>query len=245
MKDRSIVNRHQVAILSDRYLEVMLGDLSGTGLLLVQAPLIALAVVGVWRNISNDSPALYFVLTLSAFFFGAINSAREIVKERPLFLREKHFNLSPWAYLVSKLRVQAILVVIQCAILAGVTRAFIPISVSVFTLAALLIGVGLTGTALGLMVSSMVSKSDKAVAIVPLLVIPQILFSDFVVGPKLSNWTGRAQDLMPVDWGFAALRELRTTKPDWAVVLSAPMVLAAIVMVASLFAFWRLSKARY
>lgn len=239
--------KRQSSILADRYLEVMLGDFSGTALLLIQAPLIGFAIAGVWRNISRDSEALYFVLSLSAFFLGSINAAREIVKERALYLRELHFNLSPAAYLISKLKVQAILVVIQCAILAGITGVFVPIQVNVFVLALVMIGVALAGTAVGLLVSSWVKKSDRAVAIVPLLVIPQILFSDFVIGAgRLSNWTGRAQDLMPVEWGYTALRELRVARDtDWSLVLGAPLVLALIVAFSMVLAWWRLARARY
>lgn len=242
-----LFDRHQTRVLSDRYLEVMLADVGGTGLLLLQAPLIGAAVAGVWKNLSQDSPALYFVLALSAFFLGAINSAREIVKERPLFLREKYFNLSLGSYLLSKLRVQAILVIAQCAILAGIVRVFVPIQVNVLLLALVLIGVALTGTAVGLLVSAWVRKSDRAVALVPLLVIPQILFSDFVVGPnKLSNWTGRAQDLMPVEWGYVVLRELRVARDtDWLLVGSAPLVMAVMIMLPAALALWGLSRARY
>ena len=79
----------------------------GLLLLAVQAPLIGGLVAGVWSNVRTDSPTLYFVLVLSAFFLGAVNSAREIVKERALFLREKNYNLSTGAYVVSALRFAA------------------------------------------------------------------------------------------------------------------------------------------
>ncbi|MCC7383533.1 MAG: ABC transporter permease [Deltaproteobacteria bacterium] len=244
---RRAIERHQTAVLSDRYLEVMIHDLKGTGLLLIQAPLIAFGVAGVWSNISGDSEALYFVLSLSAFFLGAINASREIVKERALFLREKHFNLSVRAYLSSKLRVQAILVLLQCALLAGIVRVFVPIKVNVLWLAIALIGVALAGTACGLLVSAWVTRSDRAVAMVPLLVIPQILFSDFVLGKEqLANWTGRVQDWMPVEWGYIVLTELRDRNhTDWFRVLSAPVVLGALIGVAFLLAWRRLAGARY
>jgi hypothetical protein len=240
------IDRRQVGILSDRYLDIVLHDLGGTALLLFQAPLIAGAIAGVWSNVSTDSPTLYFVLCLSAFFLGAVNACREIVKERQMFLREKMFNLSTGAYLVSKYRVQAILVVIQCAALAGIVKWFVPLQVNVVAVGATLLATALTGTAVGLLISSWVESPDKAVGMVPLVVIPQILFSDFVLGAgKLSNWTARAQELMPVHWGYEVLNELRGTDADVWLLVGAPFALLGMIAASFLLSLLLLSRARY
>lgn len=240
------IDRRQVGILSDRYLDVVLGDARGTLLLLVQAPLIAGAVAGVWANEANDSPMLYFVLCLCAFFLGAVNAAREIVKERSLFLREKMFNLSVAAYLLSKLRVQTILVVVQCVLLAGIVRVIVPMKVNVLAIAAVLLGVGLVGTVVGLTISAWVRTPDRAVAMVPLVVIPQILFSDFVLGEgRLSNWTAEAQRLMPVHWGYRVLDTLRAQDTDWGTVALGPTVWLATALVGLGLSLAKLRAARY
>ena len=240
------IDRRQVGILSERYLDVLIGDPWGVLLLLVQAPLIAVGVGGVWGNVSQDTLTMYFVLCLSAFFLGAANSAREIVKERALYLRERMYNLSAGAYLLSKFRVQLILIVIQCVLLAGVTRGMLTLRINVFALTAVLLAVALAGTAVGLMVSSWVSSPDQAVAMVPLVVIPQILFSDFVVGEgKLSNWTSAAHKLMPVKWGYEVLRTLRADKLEIGTVLSGTGVLATMVLGCFLVALLRLVRQKY
>jgi ABC transport system ATP-binding/permease protein len=240
------IDHRQVGILSDRYLDIIIGDIKTTLLLLIQAPLIAVAVAGVWSNVSNDSLSLYFVLCLSAFFLGAVNACREIVKERALFLREKMFNLSVGAYLMSKYRVQAILVIVQCVILAGVVRAFVPLKTNILGVGLVLLAVALTGTAVGLLVSSWVKSADKAVGVVPLIVIPQILFSDFVLGEnKLSNWTARAQEIMPVHWGYEMLRSMRQTDVDWGVVASGAGVLTLTLGVCFSLSLMLLFRARY
>jgi len=241
-----LVDRRQAGILADRYLDIVLGDVRGTALLLVQAPLIAGAVAGVWSNEKNDTLSLYFVLCLSAFFLGAINACREIVKERALFLREKMFNLDVGAYLVSKYRIQLMLIVLQCTILAVVVRAAVPLKVNVVALALVLLLVAFTGTALGLAISAWVLSADKAVGLVPLIVIPQILFSDFVLGKdRLVNWTAEAQKLVPVHWGYRVLEELRTDEASLEVLVGAPLVLAIMVVVAFFTALLLLRRARY
>jgi hypothetical protein len=235
-----LIDKRQAGILAERYFDVLIGDLGALFLILVQAPLIAVLIAGVWSNISSDTLTLYFVLSLSAFFLGAVNSAREIVKERALFLRERMFNLQIGAYLVSKYRVQAIFVVIQALMLAGVVRAFVPIQVNVLLVAAVLAMVAFSGTAVGLMISSAVSSADKAVAAVPLVVIPQILFSDFVIGEgKLSNWTGIVQSFMPVRWSYDMLKTFRETHVEWGSVVGATGVLLVMVL-GCFFTSWAL-----
>lgn len=240
------VDRRQAGILADRYLDVLLGDPRGLFVLLVQAPLIAILVAGVWSNIDGDSLTLYFVLSLSAFFLGAVNGAREIVKERALFLRERMFNLSTGAYVVSKYRLQAALVVLQCGILAGVVRAYVPLRVNVFGVGLTLILAGLAGASVGLLISAWAKSADRAVMTVPLVVIPQILFSDFVLGKgQLSNWTGALQDAMPVHWAYRLLEELRASEPDAAVIAGAVLVLVGVVYLGFRVTIAILARAEY
>lgn len=240
------IDRRQVGTLSDRYLDVVLGDWAGTLLLLIQAPLIALAVAGVWANPNRDDQNFYFVLCLSAFFLGAINASREIVKERALFLRERMFNLNVPAYLVSKYRVQLILVIIQAMVLAGLTNAFIPLEVNLLLLVLSLMLVALSGTSIGLCVSSLVKSNDKAVAMVPLLVIPQILFSDVVLGAdRLHNWTGDVQQLMPVHWGLEILNSLRGNEVEYQPIFTGVITVGLVSAAAYLVSLWALRRARY
>ena len=46
--------------------------------------------------------SILFLLGISTFWFGCNNSAKELVKERELYLRERNAGLSPLAYLCSK-----------------------------------------------------------------------------------------------------------------------------------------------
>lgn len=239
------VDRRQTSILADRYLDVLLGDPGTLVLLAIQAPLIGLLIAGVWSNVSTDSLTLYFVLALSAFFLGAINASREIVKERELFLRERMFNLSVGSYVLSKLRVQAIVMVIACAALAGVVRVQIPMRVHLFWVALALVPVALAGTAIGLAISASVRTADKAVMAVPLVVIPQILFSDFVIGDRFRGWTETARQAMPVYWSYSMLEQLRDAKTEWGTVILALAILSATIVLAYLLTVFLLQRAEW
>ncbi len=239
------VDRRQTAILADRYLDVLLGDLPTLLLLAVQAPLIGLLIAGVWSNVDNDSLALYFVLSLSAFFLGAINASREIVKERDLFLRERMFNLSVGSYVLSKLRVQAIVMVLAATALAGIVRSEIAMHVQVWWVAAALIPTALAGTAIGLLISASVRSADKAVMAVPLVVIPQILFSDFVIGERFSGWTDAVRHAMPVYWSYSILEQLRAAKTEWSTVVGGLAVLFVTILVSYLVTVLLLRRARW
>ncbi len=111
--------RRQSHILAARYRDCMLGDKGGLLLVLAQAPFIGWLCAVVWGSIEQDTPALYFVLCLSAVWFGCINACREIVKERAILERERLFGLRPGAYVVSKVWVLAALGAVQVVLLQG------------------------------------------------------------------------------------------------------------------------------
>ena len=238
-------DRHQLAVLTSRYFHLVLGDWSALFILFLQVLLISGAVVGVWRNVSGDSLSLYFVLCLCCFFFGAINSCREIVKEHVLFLRERMFNLSVPAYVLSKYRIQNVIICVQCTILALIVDIFVPLDVPVFVLIVSLACVGIVGVSIGLLVSSFVRTSDMAVVCVPLLVIPQILFSDFVIGAEqLQNWTEQARNLMPVYWGYELLKTWWSNDQTWYLIIGKAVPLALMLVSAYLVSVIRLQRVR-
>ncbi|MEE2903260.1 MAG: ABC transporter permease [Myxococcota bacterium] len=238
-------DQHQFRVLSQRYGHLLLSDYRAVFLNLLQVALIGLSVAGVWRNISGDSLTLYFVLCLSCFFFGAINSCREIVKERTLFLRERMFSLSVASYLASKYLVQSVVILFQTLLLFALVSLFIPLDVPIVVLMLAGVLVSWTGMALGFFVSAMVRTTDRAVVCVPLLIIPQILFSEFALGEgKLSNWTESAQFTMPVYWGYESMK-MWWQEGD-SIVSTSFHILPLALMIAGLFVvtLWQLKQAK-
>ncbi|MEJ7618461.1 MAG: FHA domain-containing protein [Pyrinomonadaceae bacterium] len=202
----------QWATLTRRYTEVLGRDRLNLLVLFGQAPLIALFTWLVMdAQSARDFP--YFLLALVAIWFGTSVAAREVVKERAIYGRERMINLGLWPYIGSKLAVLLVIVAAQCLLLFG-TLKLLDIA-GLMSLPGLWGGVpqlllmiltGMVGIALGLLVSSVVKTSEMATSIVPLILIPQILFSGLVGVPQnAARVVGAA---MPAVWSFDGLKRL-------------------------------------
>jgi hypothetical protein len=216
MSQSGFINWRQGGILADRYLEQMLADYKSTGILVLQAPLLAAMVVAVWNNIGHATGSLYFVMTLSAFWLGCTDACREIVKERPLFLRERMVNLEVGAYLYSKMRVLALLNVVQVVTYVLIIQYWIDIRVPIGWVMLNLFLTAVCGTALGLLISASVEKSDYAVGLVPIVILPQILFSEFAISEDaFAGFSEFMFHVMPAGWAHESLKEFGKTSPDF------------------------------
>ncbi|MBK5969182.1 MULTISPECIES: FHA domain-containing protein [Thiorhodovibrio] len=207
----------QAATLTRRYIDLLLSDRLNLAVLLLQAPLIALVVGGVFTTEGSlperaaAESQIAFVLVLSAIWFGCINSAREIVKELPVYLRERSVTVRIPAYLLSKLLPLAVLCVIQCASFLAIVSLMIDFPGSFGERLAVLFLAGFGASAMGLAVSALVNTNDKAIATLPLLLIPQFILSNSVV--DLSGFTETfAQVGVIAYWALDAMRATLSTE---------------------------------
>jgi ABC-type multidrug transport system ATPase subunit/pSer/pThr/pTyr-binding forkhead associated (FHA) protein len=200
--------------LTRRYFEVLLKDKLNLAILFVQAPLIALLTFFV---MGSNSPRdfVYFVLALVAIWFGTSVSAREIISERPVYNRERMFNLGILPYIFSKLFVLGFIVFLQCLMLFVPLKFFDLIGampmpgdyggIPQFITMLLTAGVGI---ALGLLISAVFRTQEIATSIVPLILIPQILFSGLVGVPQgINKVIGMT---MPAAWSFDTMKRYST-----------------------------------
>jgi ABC-type multidrug transport system ATPase subunit/pSer/pThr/pTyr-binding forkhead associated (FHA) protein len=177
----------QTRTLMYRYLDLIISDKKNLLILLLQAPLIAIVIglvfdtKGLPAQRATAESQIFFILVLSAIWFGTLNSARELVKELPIYLRERSVNLGIMPYLTSKLLPLAVLCLIQCALLMGIVTLLVDLSGSYTWRVAALFAAGMAATCMGLTVSAFVDSNDKAVAIAPILLIPQVVLSNAVV----------------------------------------------------------------
>ena len=204
----------QWAILVRRYGRVLAADKWNLLVLFAQAPIIGLLMyLVVGKNDSRDF--VYFILALVSIWFGTSVAARELVKERPIFERERLVNLRLLPYFASKLFLLSLLVTLQTGLLFGTTRALHAIGLMYvpgvlwglphFLTMALTAAVGI---AVGLFVSALVKTSEVATSLVPLLLIPQILFAGlFTVPTGISRVIGTT---MPATWSFDEMKRLST-----------------------------------
>ena len=168
-------------ILLQRQFAIFKADIKNLIILLAQ-PIIIGALVA-WA--ASDPQLEQFFAYIATLWFGCSNSAQEIVKELPIYRRERLVGLSRWSYLTSKFIWMAGLTAIQALLLyatiaigrLGVHGAYQWQIIGLILLAFAATGIGLT-------MSAFARSPMQAVMLVPLLLIPQILFSGFTVPAK-------------------------------------------------------------
>ena len=134
------------------------------------------------RNFDGDAQKVLFVMSFAAVMFGCINGAREIVKELPIYRRERTVNLGIAPYMFSKIVVLGVLCLVQSAILVIMVNlvapfqqgVFLPVGLEVYITMAL---TSLAGLMVGLLVSSLAPNNDRAVSLIPIILIPQVIFA--------------------------------------------------------------------
>ena len=224
--------RRKSHILAARYRDCLLGDTGGLILLLAQAPLIGWLCAVVWGSIERDTPALYFVLCLAALWFGCVNACREIVKERAILERERLFGLRPREYVVSKVWVLASLGAAQVVLLQGTVEWHLQLRGPMPVELLALFGASVAGTGLGLLISALATTQERAVFAVPLLLLPQILFSELAIPANLySDVVAAVEKAMPVHWAFRVFEESVALEPRWHMVALFLIVLFAMATV--------------
>ena len=227
------LNSYQARVLADRYMEVFLGDPRGMGFLVAQ-PLAVAACAGlVWQG-TRPTPTLYFVLTFATIFFGCVNACREIVKERAIFQRERLVGLQIPAYVASKVQVLALLGLAQALLFFAGIRYFLVLDGSALLMVVVLYAGLLAGTALGLAISALVGSDVVALALVPVCLIPQLLFSKLIMPQRsLEGTVALMEQATLAKWSYQAMEQVVASPPDWGIMVKALATLAG----ASVFLF--------
>ena len=186
----------QYRTLTRRYLKTKLRDRGGLAVLLAQAPILAAALRIVFPVPDH---AMMFVLVLSALWFGASGSVRELISDRTIWRREARVGLRAVPYLASKVTVLGGLVFAQCGMLATLVWMAFGLwgyGVNPLSLIGVATATGLVGMSLGLMLSALFNSSEGAVGTLPLVLIPQITFGGLIV---------KLKEMDPTAWTIAHL----------------------------------------
>jgi ABC-type multidrug transport system ATPase subunit len=147
---------------------------------------------------------LWFLVGVSCFWFGCNNAARVVVQDRPVYARERAYNLLPSAYLGARFGTLALLAGTQVLLLVGVVGVWCRPPGLGPSAVGLLLALAAAGTAAGLMLSAAANTEQTAVALVPLVLIPQIVLSDsFIPLDGLARQIARS--LVTVYWGYRGL----------------------------------------
>lgn len=225
--------QHQQKYLTERNIDCMWGDWKTTGLLVLQAPIIAGLIAWRFYNVTTP-PFLYFALALSSLWFGCTNAARELVKERAIFARERLFGLHMGAYLFAKIKVLCLLGVIQSMLLIFLVNAYVPLKGFLGTYLLIACLTTCAGIGIGLVLSGLVRSIHQADALVPLVLIPQILFSPVVMpSTLLTGWAVQFEKALPLKWSYEAFSEVAKAKAKWSVIGQDTGIL--LLMIVALF----------
>lgn len=209
----------QLSLLSQRYLRLLWRDPVNLGLSLFTAPIgISLITLAIDKDplVLGDAPdstlaplalRVLFVFTCAAIWVGLSSSLQEIVKESAIYLRERLVNLGLFAYLGSKVLMLSGLALLQTMLICAVILVgfkspspelfpwFLGVGITTF-------GTLLTSMSLGLTISALAKNGSQANSTLPLLLIPQIIFSGVLF--KMEGLASKISWLMLSRWSIGA-----------------------------------------
>jgi ABC-type multidrug transport system permease subunit len=185
-------------------------------ILLLQVPLLALAIVGLFkvdvfkaRTDAGEAVKLLFLVVTTVIWLGMIDAAREIIKEKSVFVREAAVGVRTSAYLLSKAVVLFTLAALQTLVLAAIVLGFQPLheSTSTYvTVVGLLVGTSFAAVGMGLLMSGAVRTQDQATSFIPLLLVPQLFFGGSIVPvATMSAPLAALSNLVLAKWSYAGL----------------------------------------
>lgn len=215
----------QFAILCRRYVELLKNDRVNLAILLLQAPLIGIILMFLITkvlpaNIFTTATILdptgggvnaektLFIMAFAAIMFGCINSAREIVKEDAIYRRERTVNLGIAPYMFSKIVVLGVLCLLQSAVLVIMVNIVAPFTGGIFLPAFIEVYItmaltSLNGLMIGLTLSAFAPNNDRAMSFVPIILIPQVIFSGIMF--KLGGNAQALAALFVSHWAIAGM----------------------------------------
>ena len=208
----------QLGLLARRYARIMAVDRGSLAFAFGQALVVALML---WiffgdldrhddQNRATESAKLLFLLATSCIWIGCNNAAKEIVKERGIYRRERDVNLLVPSYYFSKVLVLGFLGVLQTCLIFFLVAPACRLEGSWALQWLVLNVVTLSGMTLGLLISASSRSPDMAVTIIPIVLIPQVIFAGMIAPLEgAAKWLARL--LVANYWAYDALK---TTLPD-------------------------------
>ena len=191
---------------------------------LLEAPLLALllAFFVKYLNTSNTKgysffenvniPQYIFIAVIVALFLGLTVAAEEIHKDKKILKRESFLNLSRSSYLLSKISILFIISAIQTFTFVVIGNYILEIRGMWVEYWIVLFSISCLSNIVGLNISSTFNSAKVIYISIPLIIIPQLLFSGVIVkfdklNPVLSSsnevpWLG---NIMSTRWAYESM----------------------------------------
>jgi len=207
----------QLGAVLGRGMKLLVRDRRNLVIMFGQVPLIAILIVGLFKGDvlekvggkPGSALQLLFILVIAAIWFGSIGTAREIVKESAIYLRETAAGLRASIYLLGKYLIASVIVALQTILMFMIVVALRPTEETIAVIAlcaAILVLTGMVAVALGLLVSAAVNSEEQASSILPLILIPQLLFAGAIVPvAAMSAPVASLSALVFSQWSFAGV----------------------------------------
>lgn len=203
----------QFHTLTCRQVRAMSKDWLHMMILLAQAPIIAgLVALGFCAGEAEAAYALVgekvkiaFFMVLSAVWFGCTNGVYEFVKESEIYARERSVNLRIPPYVLSKVAPLAFICAVQCVIMVSMLQWLTGLGGDMEMQFWVMLATAVTALLMGLLVSAIAATGSRAGGMIPILLIPQVVFADAVLMLKgAPHWVGRFG--VVAYWAFRAIK---------------------------------------
>lgn len=179
--------------------------------------------LGNYSFFSNTNiPTYLFMCVVVAIFVGLNVSAEEMIKDRKLLVREQFLNLSRTAYLNSKIMNLMAIAAFQSLCLVLIGNYILEIHGMWWGYWAILFSTFVHAIILGLNISSGLKSAVAIYVSIPLVLVPQLLFSGTMVGfdklhPTISHreFVPRIGDVMVSRWAYEALSVYQFKNNDY------------------------------
>jgi len=171
---------------------------------------------------NQNFPQFLFIAVVVSLFMGLTVSAEEIIKDQKILKREQYLGLNRRGYLWSKIILMFIISAIQTALFVAIGNAILEVHGMFWPFFLILFSTACFANVLGLNISATFNSAKVIYIVIPILIIPQLLFSGVIVRFDRLNrsimeegkvsWIG---DLMASRWAYEALAVYHFTENEF------------------------------
>ncbi len=180
-------------------------------------------------NNAEHIPTYLFLTLVVALFLGLSNSAEEIIREKNLLIRERHYGFRVSGYIVAKYISLGFFALIQNIIFLLIADSILEIRGMFLHNLFWMFFTSMVGIAAGLFISSVVNNAKTASNLIPMIMIPNIILGGALIKyeemnrdlrfvDQIGGWFGgeRAEEpsslkvpgicqLMPLRWSYESM----------------------------------------
>ncbi|MFM9984923.1 MAG: ATP-binding cassette domain-containing protein [Flavobacteriales bacterium] len=161
---------------------------------------------------SLNFPQYLFISVVVAIFLGLTVSAEEIIKDQKILKRERYLNLNKGSYLIAKIGIMFFISLVQTLCFVAVGNTILEVKGMFLPFWLVLFSTSCFANVLGLNISASFNSAKVIYIIIPILIIPQLLFSGVIVrfdrlypGIASQNRVPLVGNMMISRWAYEAM----------------------------------------